>query len=81
MIIQVQESTSKYMQNGSYTGTCSLFGLKLRPNRGSNMSAHYHYANTPIYYTAIFHGCKKLFFQMKNCDIFLIFALNIYPTK
>ena len=28
-------------------------------------------------YTAIFHGCKNDNFQMKNCDIFLIFAHNI----
>ena len=28
-------------------------------------------------YTAIFHGCKKDNFQIKNCDIFLIFAQNI----
>ena len=27
--------------------------------------------------TAIFHGCKKDNFQMKNCDVFLIFAQNI----
>ena len=26
--------------------------------------------------TAIFHGCKKDDFQMKNCDGFLIFAQN-----
>ena len=25
----------------------------------------------------IFHGCKKDNFQMKNCDVFLIFAQNI----
>ena len=36
-----------------------------------------HYANTPMQYTAIFHGCKNDNFQMKNCDVFLIFALNI----
>ena len=28
-------------------------------------------------YTAIFHGCKNDYFQMKNCDVFLIFAQNI----
>ena len=33
-----------------------------------------HYANTPMQYTAIFHGCKNDNFQMKKCDIFLIFA-------
>ena len=36
-----------------------------------------HYENTSIQYTAIFHGCKNDIFQMKNCDIFLIFAQNI----
>ena len=30
-----------------------------------------HYANTPMQYTAIFHGLKNYNFQMKNCDIFL----------
>ena len=36
-----------------------------------------HYANMPVEYTAIFYGCKNDNFQMKNCDIFLIFAQNI----
>ena len=36
-----------------------------------------HYANTPMKYTAIFHGCKNGNFQMKNCDNFLINAQNI----
>ena len=36
-----------------------------------------HYGNTPIIYTVIFHGCKNGYFQLKNCDIFLIFAQNI----
>ena len=36
-----------------------------------------HYANTPIQYTVIFHGCKNDYFQMKMFDIFLIFARNI----
>ena len=36
-----------------------------------------HYDKTPIQYTVIFHGCKNDYFQMKNCDIFLIFAQNI----
>ena len=35
------------------------------------------YENTPMQYTAIFHRCKNDNFQMKNCDIFLIFAQNI----
>ena len=36
-----------------------------------------HYENTPIQYTVIFHGCKNDYFQMKNYDVFLIFAQNI----
>ena len=36
-----------------------------------------HYENIPMQYTAIFHGCKNVNFQMKNSDIFLIFAQNI----
>ena len=36
-----------------------------------------HYANMSVQYTAIFHGYKNDYFQMKNCNIFLIFALNI----
>ena len=36
-----------------------------------------HYANTPMQYTAIFHGCKNVNFQMKEYNIFLIFAQNI----
>ena len=37
----------------------------------------YHYENMPMQYLAIFHGCKIDNFQMKNYDIFLIFAQNI----
>ena len=36
-----------------------------------------HYENTPMQYTAIFHGFKNDNFQMKDCDIVLIFAQNI----
>ena len=36
-----------------------------------------HYENMPMQYNAIFHGRKNDNFQMKNCDIFLIFAKNI----
>ena len=31
----------------------------------------------PMQYSANFHGCKNDDFQMKNCDILLIFAQNI----
>ena len=37
----------------------------------------FHYENTPMKYTAIFHGCKNVHFQMKIVNIFLIFAENI----
>ena len=36
-----------------------------------------HYANTSMQYTAIFHDCKNVNFQMKIYNIFLIFAQNI----
>ena len=39
--------------------------------------SNFHYENTPMQYTAIFHCCKNDNFQMKNSDIFLIFAQNI----
>ena len=35
-----------------------------------------HYTNMPMQYTAIFHGCKNVNFQMKIFNIFLIFALK-----
>ena len=38
----------------------------------THSSERKHYANTPMQYTAIFHGCKNYNFQMKNCDVFLI---------
>ena len=36
-----------------------------------------HYANMSVQLTAIFHSCTNGNFQMKKCDIFLIFAQNI----
>ena len=36
-----------------------------------------HYDNSPMQYTAIVHCCKNDNFQMKNCDIFLIFAKKL----
>ena len=38
---------------------------------------HIHYANMSMQFTAIFHGCKNGNFQIKKCEIFLIFAQNI----
>ena len=35
-----------------------------------------HYANMSVQYTSIFHGYKNNYFQLKNIDIFLIFAQN-----
>ena len=31
---------------------------------------NFHYANLPMQYTAIFHGCRNVNFQMKNYNIF-----------
>ena len=36
-----------------------------------------HYENTPMPNTTFFHGCKNNIIQMKNGDVFLIFAQNI----
>ena len=36
-----------------------------------------HYANMSVQYTAIFHGYKNDYFQMKFFDFFLTFAHNI----
>ena len=41
----------------------------------SGLWEYIHYENTPIQYTVIFHSCKNDYFQMKNYDIFLIFAM------
>ena len=35
-----------------------------------------HYANTPMQYTAIFHGCKNVHFQMIFFYIFFLFLLK-----
>ena len=39
--------------------------------------ACFHYANTPMQLTAIFHGCKNDNFQLNFFDYFHIFAPNI----
>ena len=52
--------------------------MLLRPAQVlKNCKLIFHYANTPMKYTAIFHGCKNVHFQMKIVNIFLIFAQNI----
>ena len=56
--------------------------LILKPSRTDNLShvpssGLTHYDNTPMQYIAIFHGCKNDNFQVKDCDIFLIFSQNI----
>ena len=39
-----------------------------------NIMQSSHYENMPMQYTTIFHGGKNHNFQVKHCDIFLIFA-------
>ena len=55
---------------------CALLDSNLV--RNSEDEAHLlHYENTSMQYTAIFHGCKNVHFQMKFFAIFLVFAQNI----
>ena len=54
-----------------------LIKLKLATDRVKVGMLVLHYENTPMQYTAIFHGRKNDNFPMKNCDIFHIFAQNI----
>ena len=65
----------------SVPGHCLSFALFfITSSIEDREQQHYqrlHYANMPVQYTAIFHGCKNDNFQLKNCDIFLIFASNI----
>ena len=42
-----------------------------------NVEGKEHYANMSVQYTAIFHGYKTYYFQMTNCNMFLIVAQNI----
>ena len=59
----------------------SLYFLNLKFHVSNNFLWPYspvcHYENTPMQYTAIFHGCKNVYFQMKFSNFFLIFAQNI----
>ena len=55
-------------------------GYNFRPNYCDSAKPRIvlsHYANMSVQYTAVFHGCKNGNFQMKKCEIFLIFAQNI----
>ena len=49
----------------------------LRKNNILQVHNKLHYANMPMQYTAIFHGCKNGKFSVKECYNFLIFAQNI----
>ena len=53
-----------------------LVDMQLRALRGHSLST-LHYGNMSMQYTAIFHSCKNVNYQVKNCDFFLIFAQNI----
>ena len=52
-----------------------IFGVDSISTGSRVVSAHYE--NTPMQYTAIFHGGTNDNFQMNNCDNFRIFAQNI----
>ena len=51
--------------------------LRISKARSVLLADTIHYANTPMQYTAIFHGCKNVDYQMKNYNIFLIFAQTL----
>ena len=51
--------------------------FRLISNNNEFLSFRIHYANTPMQYTAIFHCCKNVNFQMIFFNIFLFFAQNI----
>ena len=56
-----------------FTGVYIIFFRLWVPVR----TAIEHYANMSVQYSAFFKNCKNDNFQMKNSDIFLIFAQNI----
>ena len=49
----------------------SLLKPTAKTDASADLISFLHYDNTPMQYTAIFHGCKNGNFQMNNCDIFL----------
>ena len=58
-------------------GPSNINHFFLGRHTSSKRLASNHYANTPMQYTAIFHGCENFNFQMKFFNIFLIFAQNL----
>ena len=68
-------SATKYNHNYVPPTNLTFFGLR---GKDCKHIKTLHYKNTPMQYTVIFHGCKNNNFQMKNCDIFLNFAVNIH---
>ena len=63
------------LQHQRISNSFDILWLSLLPAKQSRM--HSHYEKTPMQYTVIFTDVKKNNFQMKNCDIFLNFAVNI----
>ena len=54
-----------------------ILSRNLSPYLKSLLNNRFRKPNTPMQYTAIFHGCINVHFQMKFFNIFLIFAQNI----
>ena len=74
-LCRTRSETSK---TWSYFEAAHLSLLTTKPLKvTSQVRFKLHYDNTPMHYTAIFHGCKNDNFQMKILIFFLIFALNI----
>ena len=65
--------SSRHIEGENSTGTDTKTS-NIENHIRSTPFERLHYENTPMQYTAIFHGCKNVHFQMKNFNIFAIFA-------
>ena len=54
-----------------------LFGFLSYVYKSRYFASSYHYANKPMLYTAIFHGCKNVNFRFKNIIFFLFLLITL----
>ena len=71
MIYQLHGNSLAFVQGKKYANLRNCNNTVV-----SKVGISRHYENTPILYTAIFHGCKEEYFPMKK-GVFLIFAQTI----
>ena len=67
----------KYSHSNIHNSTDSHCGISYNGEYTFSLFKKKHYANMSVQYLAFFHGCKNENFQIKNIDIFLIFAQHI----